>query len=582
MAFHEALFSLFGTNSIAIFGGIGGIALILLLIWLASRNRSMSLGAYSEVHPLKGSGYITLGLGYSGVGLLRLLRSGIKGSIKLGKMGWKAGKKGGELAKDASKQVRALIKGEERNLEEELHQTSAAAASYELAREFEELSDVEIRIEQSKKEADLYLEELDDYLSSLSKFEDIDKHVRDYIVWVVNGMYKVNFRLVNYEELEVKIRRAHFEKTYQLLKVIKVAETLARRIEARAIVNEKSLNKFNNIEIVDLEKYLNNKIREENDKIKAARQAYNVSTNADRETRTVLYNQIKLAQESAKKIKENIERLIEILNQLKTITWRMLNTLRKIRNDIKEVTKVVSESISVYKKLESAEKDIEKMSKALRLSSKKATANFESIQQKTTEEIIINLTSDISLIFTYLIRISEKIQNTDEKILIPFLQNLQNAMQNAYKVEEASRIAHSFYAKLMNANQQFYQLVIESDLSQEVKDTFTAEIQIEKMEEQIAERQKSVAQAAKSLFIKTMNTIQNTISKIAIFLETNKIQIQQTVALKDNTLNFLEALMEKLVRHKVRANSQFAQEAEEYKRQLQQLRSTENLVKLAA
>ena len=134
----------------------------------------------------------------------------------------------------------------------------------------------------------------------------------------------------------------------------------------------------------------------------------------------------------------------------------------------------------------------------------------------------------------------------------------------------------------MRANQRFYELVVETDFTKEVKDTFTQEIQIEKTEEQIAEKEEQAGQASKSLFIKTINEMKNSMGRIQQHIEYVKNNIKLTEQTKMYTLDVLSTIMAKLASHKIRTNQDFAQKAAEYSQRLNNLRGTETLAKLAA
>jgi len=119
------------------------------------------------------------------------------------------------------------------------------------------------------------------------------------------------------------------------------------------------------------------------------------------------------------------------------------------------------------------------------------------------------------------------------------MQSLSNAIILAYKVEESSRIANNFYTKLIAANEKFTELVVETDFQKDVRDTFTADLQIEKIEENIAQREESAGQATKSLFIKTGNVIQNAIGSLQQHMQYLKNNIMNSTDRKPQSLKVI-------------------------------------------
>ena len=253
-----------GLGSLPIWGIISGslgLLLIIFLIWYGISNKNLSSGTHSEKRSFKDLGFTTLGIGsLTGWGLYKLLRWGGRGSIKLGKLALKAGKNTVPLVRDAAKYVQKLTKGEELDIEEVIHQTSAVASSNELATIIGKLGNSELNEDASKAWLDLKIQRLDSQLSKLSNIENIDDQARNFVIEICHQVTSALIELANSEKLEVDVRKRAFKEVYRIVKVIKTAETLAKRIESKAISNQGSLSKFNHKEIIDLEKYLSNKI----------------------------------------------------------------------------------------------------------------------------------------------------------------------------------------------------------------------------------------------------------------------------------------------------------------------------------
>ena len=334
----------FGSNSSIIFGvvGVGVIILIfILIIRFASRRRVLRYGSRSERRAFRGLGSIMLGIGLlTGIRLFRGLRSMAKGSVRLGRFAVKAGKKGGKLAKDVGIYTSKLIRGEEKNIEAQLHESAGAAASIELATVIGKLADAELNEHKSKRSIETRIKFLDSQLAEYASFqnmESIDEEARQFLVGVGNQITGALIELAHHENYEVNIRKTSFNHAYELLETVGQAEEYARNVIGQARRNQIDLGKRNVRVIKDLEKYLKDRLREENQKITKATEAFNKSAGATSGLRTALYNEMKLIEQTSAKIKDNVNKLIDILGQLKSINFRMLRLLSRLRDEMNTV-----------------------------------------------------------------------------------------------------------------------------------------------------------------------------------------------------------------------------------------------------
>ena len=213
---------------------------------------------------------------------------------------------------------------------------------------------------------------------------------------------------------------------------------------------------------------------------------------------------------------------------------------------------------------------------------KVAQNHFQDMQRALPEEIIIDLTQDAGSIFEDLVGITESIVQMDEKEFLPFIDKLRESMNEAFRIEESIRMANHFYERLILANARFYELVRGADFSEEVKAAIVQEDEIQKLEERIASKEVALAQVSKSLFIRTRNIIEESMQKLVQHIDYLKNNIILTRDAENYTLNTLSTIMEKLAKHKVSANEEFARKAEEYQQRLSQARFQEGLAKMAA
>lgn len=580
MVFHDNFSGLLGSSTI--FGVIGVLVFIFILIWMGIRNSQLSYGTAGEARAVRVLKYPWYALRWTGRKLWGTLKWGVRNSIQLSKFAYRVGKKGGKLGKDFGQYASRLIEGEKANISMELHETATGAASVELGTIIGKLANAELNEHAAMQSLEFRLRFLDNHLAGLLNIGEMDEATRKFVVGLGQQITSALIELANHENLELHQRKKSFGEVYRLLKIIKTAENLAWRIEKRAIANQKALSKYNKRELVDLKKYIDDTIKKENQKIRSAREAYRNTANADQVTKATLYNQIRLAQQTAESVRQNAARLQQILEQLQQINWRMLNILRKIINDIKLALGLIAQALAKEKELLNAEKSIERNSAGIKGASKKAESNFKTIQKEMPEEIIIGLTRDAGSILNEVSEISKFIRDIDTKDLLPLMESLYNATSQAYRVEEASRVANSFYSRLMEANDRFYQLVAEADFSQEVKATFIQEIKIEEMERQIAAQEENVAQVSKNLFIRAGNFIKNSMGRLQQHIEYLSNNIILTEQTKNYTLDILNKIMENLHAYKTKVNNEFAQKAAEYQQRLQGVRFRESVAKLAA
>ncbi|MBI1936130.1 hypothetical protein HYS31_06840 [Candidatus Woesearchaeota archaeon] len=362
------------------------------------------------------------------------------------------------------------------------------------------------------------------------------------------------------------------------------AEKLAKRIESRAISAEKSLMKFSQKEAKGLKEYLDNAVKIGYENVKTARKAYKDSNNEDRETKVSLYKQIGQAQQTAKIVEDNAKIAAKSLYNLQIIIWRMLPVMRKIRKDARNVVSFTKDSARIYKKIEHAQKMIGINCKFLKASSRLAEMSYKSINagKVPPEEMLIKLVQDMGSAYSARMRICDEIINADELFVLPFLQSLQNALREAYKAEEASRLANDFYEKLMKAAEELSEMIVESDFPKPVKDTFAQELQIERLEEQIAQREGQAAQAVKGLFIKAANALQSSAQRMLQNIQITKELIAKSKETKDQFLYIFGQLMRKLNEHKVMASRNLAAKAQENLKSLNDVRFEESKAGLAA
>ena len=154
MVFHEN-FGFLGSP--AIFGGIGIVVFIFILIWIGMRSREAVYGTYQEKDIIKHLGYAWSAFRWTGRKVISTLKWGIRNSIRLGKFAYRAGKRGGRLAKDFAKYTSRLVKGEQENISLELHETAAGAASVELATVIGKLVNSEFNEHKAKESIELRL-----------------------------------------------------------------------------------------------------------------------------------------------------------------------------------------------------------------------------------------------------------------------------------------------------------------------------------------------------------------------------------------------------------------------------------------
>lgn len=584
--------SLFGIPYMEYIAGTIAVAVFIFIFWYFAGNRSLSYGSSEEKRRLKGLGTIALfGTYMTGRMIYRALRGGIKGSIWLGKQAIKGGivatkyVKDGKLKKllrDSSVYISKLVKGEERNIEEELHQASAAAASFQLGKVVESLVNSEIREDQFMSATESRMQYFDGQLSSLTQMNDIDEEAKKFLQQAGSQLTASLVSLAEHEGLELNIRRKSFGEVYRLLKVVKFAENSARKIDSRAVRNQRTLSNYNQKELVDLQRYLEDQRKKSRESVRAAREAYRKASSSDRETKVALYQQVAMAQQAAAKTEQNVNKLQGILKQLIQANFRMLGALKKIRKDLKVVLQAISEAMSKEKSMQFSEKNLDKKGSSLEVAAKKANSDMRKIRDEEPEVIIINLTQDSSSILNGIAEIASDVKSIDEKEFVPLVERLLEAMDKAFQVEEFSRVANRYYSKLLKANEDFYRLVVEADLSTEVKASFSQELQIEEMEEKIASKEESVAEVTKSLFIRTRNLLQNSKGAIMQHVEYLSNFLMKHGRLKSYTLNILSALMQTITSHKVRVNAEFSARAQQYQENLSRVSNAARVAKFAA
>jgi len=564
----------FGSNG-GLWAGVGSIAgIFILIIWAASRSGLLS-GTGGEGHAVRGMDYALTGLGWTGAQLWRALRASPRAAARLGRFSLKVYRGGDRLARDAAKTLNYYM-GESTDIfAETLHQTSAAAATDEAAQIIGKLTNAEIDLDGKKREAlEQRIRNLIASLVAVTETKQVDDATRKFVIDLGEQITTALIELTNSETFEIQIRKKSFSSVYELLKVVKIAETLARRVENKAKRDERKLLRFNDKEIKDLKDKLTEKAERSSKMIDTA----NKALGASEATRAAE----RLAEIDKKMIEENVVRLIQVLEQLHAMNKRMLGTINIIRRDISEALDGIKDVLQEWKALEDAESEVDKFAIRIKNAAQTARANLNSMKDGSVDEIIIKLTADSAIIFENMAQISRRISTIDNKQLLPLLVYVQRAMNLGYRAEEASRIANRYFAQLVKAQEQFSELVKTVDLSREAQTAFAQEIEIEEMEEKIASKQESVEQAAKSLFIRARNILERSRVVVVQHIDYLENNAAFTIETKNYVLNKLQTIMQGMHDIKVQLNADFKKRVEEYRQRLAQAQSQQTLERLAA
>ena len=571
------LSSSFGSNSKIAATVIGIVILIFISYFLVSRGGSR-FGSWRTRWPLRHLGYGPVDVeGHTSRGILRSLTTAIKESINAGRLARKAGKQSGKMGKDAGNSTSALIAGEESVLEVTLHQASVAAGSQELVAVIQKPVNAGLKDDEAKRRIEEKLRSFEAEMADISNVSEIDERARNFIAARGMQMTSSFIELANNEDLELNIRKNSFAEAYDLLEVEKEAEQFAQTTANRAIKKQAKLKKFTEVDARDLETFLKGEEEKAQEKIKILMEAYRKA--ADANEKNTIMGQINLSLAVANQIKQNIKILLQILEQLKGANIRMLQALENAYSDIRNALELINMAIAKVEELRAAEKNIDRQASALKSATRNAEADFKAIQNKNPEDIILTLTTDTANIMNSLINISKSVLEVDTNDLMGFMKTLLSAMQWAYKAEETERLANNFYEKLLRANEEFFRLVSEADLSKEVKDTFTQEYQLEAMEEKIALREEGVEQAVKPIFISAITTIKNSIGMISQHIDYLNNNINFMEEIKNYTFDVLTSVMSTLTARKMEFGGKFADEARRYQEKLNGVRESANIAK---
>ena len=570
----------FGFNFTTIASAAGSILILFWIVYFFG-NRSIRRGPRAVRRELKELGWSPMDVeGHSGRGLLKQLTSDIAQSLKARILAKIAGKQAGKIGQDFANSTSAVITGEAQNAEEALEQAGTAAAALNLERLIMRPINTDLKEDVEKREIEIQISQLTSRLADISSPDEINEQAAGLISATGMQMISAYIKLAYDENLELNMRRKSFAEAYNKTKVIDLAEKIARRVENNLFKNQQKISKFMGKELKDLEKYLKDMLKEEGRKIKALREAYGKAT--DNETRAALYNQIADAQKSPTRTAQNAMTLLQALEQLKATNVRMMQNIERVYHDIKSARSRIKDAEARIRFLESAEKSVDSESGNMKAAAKTAEFNFREMQKSSPEFIIITLSGDTAAILSSMIKISETIVAIDEKQLIEFMNSLKAAIESAYQAEESTRIANRYYASLLQANEAFYKLVLDMDLSQELKDEVLQEIQIDKMEEQIASREEKIEQATKTLFIKSINQIDNSIGAIENHVLYLKELIKLTERTRRYTLEVLSWLMHIISERKSEMGTKFAAQAMQYQAQLDKVTQNAGLARRAA
>lgn len=569
MSFHEGIFSFFSSNSNILLGGFGILAFVVFLIFWGFRTSGYWSGTWRQ-------GRAVRRLGWRGRLLWRGLKAGVKGSRNLAKLSWKVGKHGSRLVRDAAKTVSYYMKEEQEVAAETLHQTSAAAASLEIADIIMKLAKAEINEHEKKRILEQRIREFVASLVALSDSRQVDENTKRFAIKLGEQITEALIELTNSDAFTVDIRRKSFDAINSLLKVVNTAETLARRIEARAKRDERRLIKFNDREIKDLKKELRRRAEQAQKTIEIAREALITSELQG----TAAAERLAAADKRA--IEENVSTLIQVLGQLHAMNKRMLGTINKIKRDIADALEGIKDAIDAWKQLEKAEKEVNELGRRIKNAAMTARANIKTINDEPVDDVIIRLAGNSAIIFNNMAEVSKRVLEIDNKMMLPVLDSLRQAMVKAYRAEEASRIANRYFAQLTKAQEQFTELAKGANLSREVDVVFAQEIKIEEMEQKIAAQEQSVQQTAKSIFIRALNVLNNSETIIVQHIDYLANNAELTKQTKAYVLNALQRIMQGMHEIKKQLNAEFQKQAAEYQAKLAAAQSQQTLERLAA
>lgn len=554
--------------------GVGVIAFIAIEVGAISRRTWY--GTSKEKRAIKRLGYSLLG--YSGRALWWSLKKGVKGSAKLAKLSLKAGKKGGKLAQHAAKTVSYYMTEERDAQSVTLHETSAAAATFEMAEIIRKLANSEIKDHEMKRALEQKIREFIASLVALTEAGHVDENTRKFVVQLGEQITSALIELTDSETIEIDIRKRSFSFLDEMLEVLNTAEKLAKRVESKAKSTERKLVRGTNKEISDLMTELTRNEKDEKraldfhqKRMERWKEQYGSTTDYEREVA-----------ENHRVKHENIKYLIQMLEQLNDANKRMIGTINKIRNDIMFTLISIQSAIKTQRKLKEAENEIDEFAKRIKNAAQTARYNLKSIGDGNVDEIIIKVAEDASIILESITQLSQMVWKVDTLTLSPLLDGLLDGIVKAYRAEEASRIANTYFSKIIKAQEEFGELVRKADLSKEVDATFVQEIDIERMEEQITSKQESIDQNAKTIFIRAINILERARSLIRQHIEFLTNIIRFTKETKNYVTGSLQKIMQGMHEIKIQLNEKFKEQANRFQTRLAEAQSQQNLERLAA
>lgn len=574
MSFHEGISSFFSSNGSILLGGFGILVLVILLISWGLRSGSYWRGTRGGGQAIKALDYAALGFRTTGRGLLWALRGSVSRLNKLRKASLT--QKGVGLVRDAAKTVSYYMKEEQEVAAETLQQTSVGAGSLGIGGYILKLAKAEIDEIERKGFFEKKIKEFIVSLEALTESRQIDENTRRVAIKIGEESTEALIGLADNDAFIINIRKKTFAAIGNLLDVVKAAEKLAKRIENMAKRDERRLIKFNDREIKDLKKELNRRAEQARRTIETAREA--LSTSEMQGTAAAE----RLAAMDKRAIEENVSTLMQILGQLHDMNKRMLGTINKIRRDISEALEGIKDAIKAWRQLEKDEREVNELGRRIRNAALTARENIKAINETPVDDVIIRLSAESAVIFNNMAELSKRVFEIDNKMMLPAIVSMRQAMVKAYRAEEATRIANIYFAQLTKAQEQFTELARRANLSREVDVAFAQEIKIEEMEQSIAAKEHSMQQTVKSIFIRALNELASSETTIVQHIDYLANNIELTNQTKVYVLNALQRIMSGMHEIKKQLNAEFQKQAAVYQARLAEAQSEQSLERLAA
>ncbi len=581
MTILDSISGIFSSN----FASIGSVLIVGVVAFVAieigARNRNLTYGGWGERRAIRNLGYTALGFA-TARWMYRGLRRGIKGTVRIGRYAKVMAKQGIGAANASAKATYALVKEEQFNVSEEMHQAAVAASSYEFAHLIKNFSKYEFHDHEAMKGLEYQINAFVGDLQNFSSLSEVDVQAKKYIKDSVGkGITTELLKLGENEKFEVNHRRKTFNEAAKLLKVAEEAENRARIIEQRAKAQEKKLEKLGKREFQALEKQLEKKGEE----IKKAQKSSPGSL--EPQSAAALAQARSLWLDISMRIKRNIETLRSAHAQLLDLDKRMIGTINMIRQDVMTATIELQKVKDMMKSVQKSEKEIDAEDKRLKRGTESAELHFNSLEYETPEEILINVAGDSAVILDLISGISIKIINVDEQKLIPLIDILDNALRTAYKAEEAARIGFEYYMRILAAHREFDELVKQAvegaSLNGEINiQSLMDQEELQEMSEKIAKIEMDVAQAEKSLFIKAIKTLEEARLIIHGHIGFLRNLVDYTIGTKSFLLKALTKAMEGMHMVKVGISQKFEKTAQIYQKRLEEAHRTQTIERLAA